>query len=173
MRSFSGACIHRGVNVMKTLRRSTPNRRDGMRRPVSGGMRYAPKVVAHLEVQATPAESRTSTSTGAWRSTGECEWKQGDRDGRRYRRGGDKIHPHTQDIRRPRLPFPPARFCASRPPVQAPLRLAALGLNGARPRCRKSSPRRGNDRPWLAGSSCFPLVGTERRKFTETIEQNT
>jgi hypothetical protein len=112
---------------------------------------------------AAPAESRTPTGTGAWRSTGECEWKQGDRDGRRYRRGGDEVHPHNQDIRRPRLPFPPARFCASRPPVQAPLRIASLGLDGTWPAMPEEFPEK---REWqaLAGRFILPPVGRHRAK---------
>jgi hypothetical protein len=34
------------------------------------------------------------------------------------------------------LPFPPMQWYASRPPVKASLRLAPLGLDGARPRCQ-------------------------------------
>jgi hypothetical protein len=37
-------------------------------------------------------------------------------------------------------------------------------------RCQKSSPTRENGRLWLAGPSCLPLVGTERKRFTETVD---
>ena len=122
---------------------------------------------------AAPTESRTPTGTGAWRSTEECEWKQGDRDGRRYQRDDDRIQQNQDSGRGPRLRFPPPRSCASRPPVKALRRLASLGLDGARPRCGKSFLRRGNGRLCMAGSSCLPWVGAERRRLTEIVEQDT
>lgn len=41
-----------------------------------------------------------------------------------------------------RLPFPPQQPSAGRPPVKASLRLAALGLDWARPPCRESPEMR-------------------------------
>src|SRR5215469_1834066 len=47
------------------------------------------------------------------------------------------------------LPFLPSRFYASRPSVQASLRLAPLGLDRTRPRCHRIRLQEG-----MAGSVC-------------------
>jgi hypothetical protein len=53
-------------------------------------------------------------------------------------------------------------YNAARPPVKATLRLAALGLDGARPRCR-GFPITRKWQPVVGGLSiCLPLVGTGR-----------
>ncbi len=113
---------------------------------------------------AAPPESRTPTGTGGGRSTEECEWKQGDRDGRRYQRDEARMQQDQDSGRGPRLPFPPPRSCALRPPVKAARRLASLGLDGARPRCGKSFLRGGNGRLCLAESVLLPPVGRHRAK---------
>ena len=66
------------------------------------------------------------------------------------------------------LPFSPDLLYGSRPPVQAPLRLASLGLDGARPR---SEGNYGYEK--MAGSVLavlvrLPLVGTEHPAVTCT-----
>ena len=64
------------------------------------------------------------------------------------------------------LPFSPDLLYGSRPPVQAALRLASLGLDGARPR---SEGNYGYEK--MAGSVLavlvrLPLVGTEHPAIT-------
>ena len=70
-------------------------------------------------------------------------------------------------------PFSPPGRWAPRPPVKTVLRLASLGLDGARMRCGNRSLTGGNGRLGLEESGCLPLVGTGPRRCIETVKENT